>query len=345
MGDCVPGGLSQGHSRHSGEQQRLFPNRCGACPLFRICGERESATSCGDPAEYRMGALHPAIVEFHPGDEQRYEFPDPPLWAPSVELPLVVPVAPEGTREFMGATAMDAKAALALDGRAAVPIACLAGDDQSLERIWLRRSRLGKDLASAGVRLVIAPPFSTWWSDPPFEGLHEIARTAEVASRLARQVNTVPSIAWRTWRDLQRWMTWFSRSPPTAIAFDLSTLKHPEKWEWALDGLAKVERGFASMNCTPRLVAIGPSAVSRLRDLGTVWPHRITLASRAVWQLSKAGALQLADGTRLEAANEELSVLLQSNVAEMGKALRSTQPIGGGADGRPLLDQVPPATH
>jgi hypothetical protein len=59
--------------------------------------------------------------------------------------------------------------------------------------------------------LVIAPAFSLWWNDPPFESLHEMARTAEVATRLAKEIATIPTLVWRTLKDM--FSTTFSATP------------------------------------------------------------------------------------------------------------------------------------
>jgi hypothetical protein len=308
------------------QQFGLFPPRCPDCPVRYLCGESDTQTACRDPAEYRQGALHPDRVQFALDDERRYEFPEPPTsWATSLDLPLVLPIAASGSQDVPPWCAVDAEAALAL-GKFTT-IACLVTSDVVLERIWRARNRLGPKLRAAGVRLVIAPSFSTWWSDPPFEGLHEIARTAEVAARLARSIDTIPTIAWRTTRDIARWADWFSACPPAGIAVDLSTLRSQTEWAWGLQGIRELAARLGSLHSTPRLVAVGPQASQRLRDVRIAWSGDLTIASKGAWQLSQAGRIKYSSGLREETLQLDRMDLLAANVLAMEQVLLATHPL------------------
>lgn len=323
MGNRVSRGV--GRPRPTVGQARLFTTRCNGCPVNTLCSERDSLDACGDPAEYRPEALHPDRGHFAPGDLAKYRFPLPPTrWtADRPELPLVLPVAHDGTREFPCAASLNAEGALALAGRTIARTACLCTKDTTLERIWRVRSKLGGRLHRAGVELVIAPGFSSWWQDPPFERLHEMVRTAEVAVRLAKAVPTAPAIVWRTQTDLMRWIDWLLPTVPAAIVVDASTLRRPEEWNWFISGLRTIAHEFADRGQTPRLISVGPSALPKLHDLASVWPNALTVASKAVWQLSRARRFMGTQGSREVDLDSEFEGLLAFNISRMEDALRA----------------------
>jgi hypothetical protein len=228
-----------------------------------------------------------------------------------------MPVA-AGNKDVGDSCAIDAPTALALKGRAGTSLVCLAADDRTLERMWRARFRLGARLQGAGIKLVIAPAFSLWWPDPPFEGLHEMARTAALAALLAPHVDTIPAVAWRTPTDIARWTDWLAASPPGAVAVDLSTLRrHDYQWQWAMDGVESLADRLSRVGIRPRLVAVGPFAPRKLRDIRIAWPHPLTIASRAVWQLARAGMLIELRGQRSQSSDLDFEDLLASNVATM----------------------------
>lgn len=232
----------------------------------------------------------------------------------------MIPIAPEGTRRFPSNAAIDAPGALAQCATGAL-VACLCGDDTTLERIWRCRSTLATELVLRGVSLVISPAFSMWWGDPPFHGLHEIARTARMAARLARNLDTIPSIVWRTSMDLDRWVDWLSRPSPAGVAVDLSTLTRRREWRWALRSLAHLSKGFLRSGKCPALVAIGPSAGRKVRDLRAAWPTAITVGSRNIWQMSRAGVALNQDGSREKLEDFNFEKLLEKNAATLASHL------------------------
>jgi hypothetical protein len=326
MGHQVPGDLGR-LPPGGGGRPRLFIGQCRGCPVNEICGERDSPTACGEAAEYRKDALLPGRVHFRSTNQASYAFPPSPVrWAVSFELAAVIPVAADGTRHFPPRSAIDAVGALGLRGRVGATVACLPANDSTLEKIWRRRSDLGGQLRNAGIELAIAPAFSLWWEDPPYQGLHEIARTAEVAARLARHVATVPAVVWRTNTDIGRWADWLGPMSPGFIAVDFSTLPRRIEWRWALEGLQELARRLLEHGSLPHLVAVGPSAPPRLREVRDAWVGDITIASRSVWQISRAGVAIHSDGTRGKLSDVVFEDLLAANIAQMESQLISDAP-------------------
>lgn len=333
MAHLVPGGVA-GSAGGAGEQLSLFLTRCGTCPVSPSCGERESSTACREVAQYRRGAIHPDKIRFVSSDDQRFELRMAPAqWASStVELPPILAVASTATVPFAPLTVIDAPTTLTLRHQASSTIACLATDDHTLERIWHRRSRLGREIRRLGIRLVIAPPFSTWWQDPPFQGLHEMARTAEVAVRLADELDTIPSICWRNDRDLSRWVEWLMPTAPQVVAVDLCTLKSRNAWSWGMRGVLHLAELSKQARTAPRLLAVGPLKVWKLIELRAAWPYALTIASRGVWQLSKAQMLLDEDGNRSKCLDLSFAELLAENVSRLETSLlRSGSTLGKSA--------------
>jgi hypothetical protein len=153
------------------------------------------------------------------------------------------------------------------------------------------------------------------------QGLHEIARTAEVGARLARYVDTIPMIVWRTDVDIKRMINWLAASGATAFAVDLSTLKTCHEWRWGLGAIDLMDRTLSALNLAPHLVSIGPFTLSRLRELRTHWQHGITIFSRAAWQLSRTHTAIETTGARVKDLDRSLDELLSHNVAIMEQAL------------------------
>jgi hypothetical protein len=316
--DHIVRGLEPEQSNGAPRQLRFFATRCPTCAVRHLCGEQDSASACGDPAEYRSGALHPDRVALHPEHERHYRFPDYRTgWASDPQLPSILPVAPSVPTDLSNTVAIDAKGALALVAPGPATIACLPTDDWILERLWRQRSQLGRVLKQAGIQLVIAAPFSGWWDDPPLEGLHAMARTARLATLIGSELPTVPAIVWRTNFDLARWADWFAQSRPSAVAVDLSTLKRPNTWTWAMHGLATFATQLNNRDLRPRLVVVGPFALPRIQEVRSVWPQGVAVASRGVWQASRARVLLSSDGRRSRVEEITLADLLARNVATM----------------------------
>jgi hypothetical protein len=317
MGSAVPGELSG----PTGAQLNLFPTRCSQCQLREVCGEYRSSTACRDPAEYRPGAAHPDRVRI--AEDQLGDYREPPLpthWQGAIDLPPLVPVAHQNAEKIPTGCAVDAPLAMALGRPAGAAIACFAAHDRVLERMWKRRSKLGSQLVTAGISTVVAPGFSTWWPDPPFDGLHQIARTMEMARRLAEELDTVPMLVWRTDRDVERWVKWLAPSAPEAVAVDMSTFRTSREWLWAIQKVRHLARTLEAFGLKPRLISVGPSAPARLRDLREAWPHKLTVMSRYVWQLASAGFV-LDQGNHRSQSSASFRSLLNQNVAVLAAAI------------------------
>lgn len=309
--------LAPGSPDPSG-QLSLFSNRCSTCPLPSVCGEYLSSTACRDPAEYRPGAAHPDTVRLVTGQLLAYTNPPKPArWHGALKLPAVVAVAAEGKLPIPSYCAINARRALNARAPAPSPIACLITSDALLSRIWRKRSTLGKTLRQSGYKLAIAPGFSTWWTDPPFEGLHEIARTMETATRLARHIDTIPTIVWRNHADVDRWATWLLDPTPAAVAIDLGTARSKETWRWALDGVAFLSEIVTQRQVQPRLITMGPSTLSRIQQLREVWPHPLTIFSKSAWQWAAAGLVIEESGRRAKAYDADFDEILAQNIAAL----------------------------
>src|ERR1700675_1852924 len=114
MGHQVPGGVDPQTGGTDG-QRRLFSTWCPTCTVSHICGERDSSTSCGNPAEYRINALHPSRTYPVEALETHYEFPEAPIaWAHDLSLPPVLPVVAGDVGDYEGPWALDARTSLAL---------------------------------------------------------------------------------------------------------------------------------------------------------------------------------------------------------------------------------------
>jgi hypothetical protein len=318
MGSAVPGELRG----PAGAQLNLFPTRCPQCQLRAVCGEYRSSTACRDPSEYRPGAAHPDRVCI--ADDQLNHYREPPLpghWQGAVDLPSLVPVAHRSFGKIPPGCAVDAPLALALGRPAGAAIACFAAHDRVLERMWKRRARLGSQLTGAGVSMVVAPGFSTWWPDPPFDGLHQIARTMEMARRLADELDTVPMLVWRTDKDVERWVKWLAPSAPEAVAIDMSTFRTRDEWAWAVQKVRHLAQTLEVFGLKPRLISVGPAAPNRLRDVREAWPHGLTVMSRFVWQLASAGYVLDDLGKHRSPSSASFRALLSQNVAVLATAI------------------------
>lgn len=165
-------------------------------------------------------------------------------------------------------------------------IAFLPGRDDLLEKLWRQRGSLGGRLRDLGYASVVAPSFSTYWDRTPFDGLFEISRTMEVAAELSGHLPVTPCIAWRNWKDLERWVEWLEESKISAVAMHLSDLRSGAEWDWAKRGI----REFRALLGNPitRLLAYGPSTPKRILDVANAWGTDVMIASQTPMKLAVA---------------------------------------------------------
>jgi hypothetical protein len=155
-----------------------------------------------------------------------------------------------------------------------------------------------------------------------------MVRTAHVAIRLARYVATVPAIAYRTTRDIERWVEWLSRKPSANVATELSTLRSNEQWQWAMERLSEFAASLDRVGLRPRLFSIGPSVPGRLRDLRATWPYDLTIASRWLWHKSKARRLIAPDGIErheVHCPQMAIQTVLDQNIATMEEQVSAAE--------------------
>lgn len=293
--DTSPSGWSSDPYTPPGFLPRLTVVYCKDCAAGELCGERHADSACGDPAEYDPGAFHPATTPKR-SIFQELVFPSPrsPLrqfdLAPSLVIAKDSRPAKKSDLAVCGPSIFNGRGEV--DGRVAV----LVGSDRWIHSLWGRRGRLGQDLQKAGFSGVVAPAYSTYWSDTPFEGLIEVRRTLAMASILQRHLPVIPTLAWRNKKDLSRWADWLMASRASTIAVHLG-MRPLNQWKWHLAGLEILAGQLGSEDL--RLVAIGPSTIPRVSDVFLSWPGPVTIASQRPWHLAQQGRV-LGDDLRPE---------------------------------------------
>ncbi len=91
-------------------------------------------------------------------------------------------------------------------------------------------------------------------------------------------------------------------------------------------GLQRLADLSDEAHLSPRLIAVGPIAAWKLKELRMTWPHSLTLASRGVWQLSKGHELLGEDGSRSQRLDLTFPELLAENISRLRMFLRSARP-------------------
>lgn len=261
--------------------------RCDGCSVRAICGSAGSDDVCGHSSEYRFGGL---VVDDFPNltlhDLQLpsgVNWPAPPRLGPAIVI---------GTsRQSPGCDAVRLRTALAshtgrhLGGRVAV----LHGSDPELLRLGRMEGVIGARLCAAGASAVIGPGFSTWWNWSPFESLVAMTRSAWFAAAVARHLPAVPTVVWRTTRDLKRWAGWITNENLAVVAVHLGWARGDGVWRWAVSGIADLSRFLGEAGGRVHLLVNGPSTVARMEAVRAAWPGGLTFASQQPWHLAQAG--------------------------------------------------------
>lgn len=307
-----------------------------------MCHARSHDDACGDAAEYGAfdNALHPARAGNTPSGE--FEL-GPAAWRELPPLPPGIVVGSHPLRTVQVAVrlreAIRQSTWRSLRGSSDRPpaLAVLTGADMALERLWARSGEMGPSLRSFGVMIAIAPGYSTWWGDPPFSALHAMARSAYFARLLARSVVAVPTVVWRYPEDLDRWAAWLSDSDCHGVCLDLA-LRSPGAQQWGIEGVRRLADALVARGgAVPRLLALGPSNVERMRPVAEAWPGQLTFLSQEPWWAAHGDRLLAADlsYTRNE---RRLSVesLLEANAATFASALAVLVPQWRGDPGEGL---------
>ncbi len=263
---------------------RLFSIYCDTCAAACFCGEKNTGSACGDPSEYDEEDFHPART---PNVNRPGQLDLPP---PIIQSPITLPPGIVIAKAFLSGQA----GRVAVHGdrltgrrfqRVKNGLACLVAEDPIIKKLWDRRARLGKRLAAAGFTTAIAPAYSTYWGSSPFDGHVAVRWSAEMAAHLSRSVSVVPTIAWRTEADLQRWAHWIESGSLSCIAIHLSKSTRRE-WDWMVQAVDILAGLFA---VPPHLLVIGPSTLPRIRRVADLWPSGLSVASTKPWLLAQHG--------------------------------------------------------
>ena len=198
--------------------------------------------------------------------------------------------------------------------------ACLIGSDRKHGRLMRRLGDLGPHLRQMNAAFAIAPAFSTWWTESPYSAADAMVRTAYVASELSRHAPTIPSIVWRTTRDMQHWAEWIDVTRPPGLAVDLGTARADRDWATLASDLATLRANCGGY--VPRLVVSGPSTVARIAGISNVWPD-LTIISAFPDRVASAGSLLLDDLTSLPAPGLSRQELRVTNRTAMLQTVQS----------------------
>ena len=274
----------EGYAPISKRRRTLFSIYCKDCGAASVCPEKDLDSACADPATYDPEDFHPAR---HPGLAKS---PDWNFPATISQGPIYLPPAVLIAKEFVGSqNGRYAVHADRLTGRKFHPVdeglAFLVGSDRDQKKFWDRRGDLGNRLRRAGFSLAVTPAFSTYSDSPPLDGHVAVKWTAQMVRDLSRQITVVPSIAWRTDRDLERSLEWFEAGGVHTVALHLSQSAR-RQWEWMLEAvetLARLSEGSL------HLVVIGPSTIDRIQRVANAWPGSLTIASTKPWMLARRG--------------------------------------------------------
>ena len=259
---------------------------CPGCGVAEVCGEHNRETSCGDPSEYDPEDFHPATTSKQSLAQELRILP-PPLskWS-QPHLPPGLTIAtdprPVGPERF----AVGASAVLRLNGsEGAGRIGVLVGSDIQIHKFWLQQGKLGKKLHHIGYDAVIAPAYSTWWRGTPLEGLVSLSRSMTMVRMLSRHVPVIPTIGWRTGRDIERWCEWVNVGQTPSVAVHLGS-RTKKAWGWNLVGVGILRQLLPE---STQLVVIGPSTKERISTLSRIWGSDISILSQRPWQLAQQG--------------------------------------------------------
>ena len=266
----------------------LFTSFCDRCQVASLCGEIGTSTACGRPEDYDPEDLHPArgMVGI-----EAAEF-GPPISARPRALSTGLVIAKAFVPSSGGTLAIHAdRLTASLPMRVDDGIVAMLGHDQLLTNLWRRRFQLGPLLKEAGCDTAITPGFSMYWESPSYDGLLSMSMATEMARRLSRHVNVIPTVSWRTPRDLERWARWINSGDVPALAIHFSTGRSAE-WGWMLDGTAWLAEHVPSET---RLIAVGVFSHRRIRRIAASWGGPLTIASGSPWLAAQHGRLLLPD--------------------------------------------------
>lgn len=270
------------------KQPRLTAGHyCEECAVADICGESFAESSCGHPSEYNVDDFHPATTTKRSLAAELLRLPPSGLGWPSISIKSALTIATDPRPVTPDLFAVGASAVLRLaPGEGLGRVGVLVGNDAQIHKLWRLEGILGQSLKAIGYRYVIAPAFSTWWKGTPLEGLVSMTRSISMIQSLRRHLPVVPTIGWRTGRDLRRWCSWLREDGITCVAVHLGNREN-RAWRWNLKGI-RIIRELLSQD-EVRLIAIGPTTPSRIQSLVGAWGQNLAIASQKPWHLAQQG--------------------------------------------------------
>lgn len=301
---------------------------CTACPASTVCPSFDTDDACSSTALYHPSAAHPAKLITH-ADQKDFQYPDFPLGVTAFDgsqrARTRVLVLSDGvhtdTVRLRGAVARLRGAERPAGGATAV----LHGHDEVLFGLLEKRAQLGQLLLDAGFDTVISPCFSTWEPYPPWESLLNQSLTARLATELASQLRTIPSLAWRRHSELARWADWLVRNEQVSFALHPATMRTRNEWEWWTSGLQSL-RDLLTQSGTKsplHLYVNGPCTAQRVTDVVRIWRGDVTFLTQQPWQLAIHGKVLSADLDEVPADSEStVSELLRVSETNFDRFVR-----------------------
>jgi len=283
---------------------------CATCPAApTVCGSVGTRDACGSPAEYPATSLHPVNLS-GPAPSALLELAslDGEMPPPAVRASSNVLVVTGGDSHRRG-DAIRLKTVLALGTntrRYESRVAVLHGGDAQLIRLWNMRGRVGRLLVERGFSAVVGPAFSTWTDHSPWESVVAVAMSASMAAELSRHLPTVPSLIWRTHRDIDRQAQWLVANSVSAVALHAGSMRRVSDWRWWLDGVRHLAKQFSKLNAlVPHVLVNGPSTPERIAAVVAAWPGQTTFVTQQPWSCARHGRVLTTDLSEAHAARDE----------------------------------------
>jgi hypothetical protein len=97
-------------------------------------------------------------------------------------------------------------------------------------------------------------------------------------------------------------------------------MREKAHWEWHLQGVALLGEFFGPN--VPRLLAYGPSTLTRMQDIFDAWPGDVTFASQLPWRLAVGGQRLTESLDRIRVADDvSIDELILKNVTSFASSV------------------------
>lgn len=249
---------------------------CDECPARHQCLAAFSDTRCWDSSFYPEQYDHP---DRGTGTEPDLIMRDPPRWArvPTEKraLPILGRHASKEFPEFVApisALMSELKGGSNID--APEPVAFLGmGHDQKLSQLLQLQPRLASGVGPP----VIGPIFSTWDDAPPFQHHTATAWTLHMERLVAHHGAAVPGVPLSRHVDMRHHRRLLVEGDARDVAVDLA-LNSERNWKAAVANLCALHAAVEDLNL--RLIAHGPFALQRLREVVEIWGSNVVFVSK-----------------------------------------------------------------